>query len=72
MPRVSGASVSHKKKKKYFKIAKGYYSDKSRKWRMVKQQVEKSLVHAYVGRKDRKNEFRQLWIQRINAASRET
>lgn len=71
MPRVPGGSTSHKKKKKLFRLAKGNYSDKARKWRQVKQQVEKSLVHAYTGRKLRKREFRKLWIQRINAAVRE-
>ena len=66
----SGVTTRHHKKKK-FRLAKGFYSDKSRKWRMVKQQVEKSLATAYVGRKDKKGDFRSLWIERINAACRE-
>ncbi|MDD5629545.1 MAG: 50S ribosomal protein L20 [Elusimicrobia bacterium] len=66
----SGVTTRHHKKKK-FRLAKGFYSDKSRKWRMVKQQVEKSLAMAYVGRKDKKGDFRSLWIERINAACRE-
>jgi len=66
----SGVTTRHHKKKK-FRLAKGFYSDKSRKWRMVKQQVEKSLAAAYVGRKDKKGDFRSLWIERINAACRE-
>lgn len=66
----SGVTTRHHKKKK-FRLAKGFYSDKGRKWRMVKQQVEKSLATAYVGRKDKKGDFRSLWIKRINAACRE-
>lgn len=65
----SGVTTRHHKKKK-FKLAKGFYSDKGRKWRQVKQQVEKSLHTSYTGRKDRKGDFRSLWIQRINAACR--
>ena len=62
-------TLAHKKKK--FKLAKGFYSAKSKRWRMVIQQVEKSLTTAYIGRKDRKGDFRSLWIERINAACRE-
>ena len=65
------SSVAKKHKKKYFHLAKGYYSDKKNRWRQVKQQVEKSLQHAYRDRKDRKGDFRQLWILRINALSRQ-
>ncbi|MBD3271195.1 MAG: 50S ribosomal protein L20 [Elusimicrobia bacterium] len=72
MPRVPGGSTSRKKQKKYFRTAKGYYSDKGRRLRQVKQQVEKSLVHAYRGRKQRKRNFRRLWIQRINSAVRQS
>ncbi len=73
MPRVPGGSaVRKKRKKKYFRLAAGYYSEKGRRWRQVKQQVEKSLVHSYRGRKERKRVFRKLWIQRINIAARET
>ena len=61
----SGVTTRHHKKKK-FRLAKGFYSDKSRKWRMVIQQVEKSLATSYTGRKDRKGDFRSLWIERIS------
>jgi len=56
--------------KKYFRKAKGYYADRGRRWRQVRQQVERSWRFAYVSRKDKKGDFRGLWIQRINAASR--
>jgi len=66
-------SVVHtrQKKKKYFRLAKGYYATKKNRWRMTIQQLEKSLRYAYVGRKDKKGDFRQLWIVRLNAAARE-
>lgn len=66
----SGVTTRHHKKKK-FKLAKGNYSAKRSRWRMVKQQVELSLNRAYMGRKDKKGDFRSLWIERINAACRE-
>ena len=66
----SGVTTRHHKKKK-FRLAKGFYSDKSRKWRQVKQAVERALAASYVGRKDKKGDFRSLWIERINAACRE-
>ena len=66
----SGVTTRHHKKK-FFKIAKGNYSAKRTRWRMVKQQVEASLNRAYSGRKDKKGDFRSLWIERINAACRE-
>ncbi|PKN01276.1 MAG: 50S ribosomal protein L20 [Elusimicrobia bacterium HGW-Elusimicrobia-1] len=69
--RVKTGVSTRQRKKKYFKLAKGFYSDKSRKWRQVKQQVERALRTSYVGRKKRKREFRSLWIMRVNAASRE-
>src|SRR5882762_6872438 len=69
--RIKNGVTTRQRKKKYFKLAKGYYSNKRNRWRMVIQQVEKSLVHAYTGRKDKKGEFRSLWITRINAACRE-
>jgi large subunit ribosomal protein L20 len=55
---------------KILKLAKGYFGMKSRSHRIAKLQVEKSLVYAYTGRKDRKGDFRKLWIARINAAAR--
>ncbi len=68
--RIKGAMHSRARKKKYFKIAKSYYSDRGRRWRLVKQQVERSLRFAYRHRKERKRVFRKLWITRINAAVR--
>jgi len=70
MARVKSGMTTRRRKKKTFKIAKGYYYSKRSRWRQVVQQVEKSLRYAYVGRKDRKGDFRSLWIQRINAAVR--
>ena len=70
MARVKSGVTTRQRKKKTFRIAKGYYYSKRSRWRQVVQQVERSLRFAYVGRKDRKGEFRALWIQRINAAAR--
>ncbi len=69
--RIKSGVTTRAHKRKKFKLAKGFYSDKSRRWRQVKQQVEKSLHNAYTGRKDRKGDFRALWIVRINAACRQ-
>lgn len=68
--RIKSGVTTRRHKKKKFRLAKGFYSDKRTRWRMVKQQVEKSLSAAYVGRKDKKGDFRSLWITRINAACR--
>jgi large subunit ribosomal protein L20 len=68
--RIKSGVTTRAHKKKYFKLAKGNYSAKRTRWRMVKQQVEQSLNRAYVGRKDKKSDFRSLWIERINAACR--
>src|SRR5689334_5574142 len=70
MARVKSGVTTRQRKKKTFKIAKGYYYSKRSRWRQVVQQVERSLRFAYVGRKDKKGDFRALWIQRINAAAR--
>ena len=69
--RIKSGVKTRRHKKKFFKLAKGNYSAKRTRWRMVKQQVEASLNRAYSGRKDRKGDFRSLWIERINAACRE-
>ncbi len=69
--RIKFSVARHARKKKVLKRASGYYGDKSRRLRMATQQVDKSLVHAYTGRKDKKHSYRQLWIMRINAAVRE-
>ncbi len=70
MARVKSGVTTRQRKKKTFRIAKGSYFSKRSRWRQVVQQVERSLRFAYVGRKDRKGDFRSLWIQRINAAAR--
>jgi large subunit ribosomal protein L20 len=70
MARVKSGVTTRQRKKKTFRLAKGYYHSKRSRWRQVVQQVERSLRFAYVGRKDRKGDFRTLWIQRINAAAR--
>lgn len=68
--RTKNVVYTRHRKKKYFRRAKGYYSDKKNRWRQVLQQVEKSLTHAYRDRKDRKGNFRRQWIIGINAFSR--
>ncbi|MBI4052282.1 MAG: 50S ribosomal protein L20 [Elusimicrobia bacterium] len=69
--RIKSGVSTRQGKKKFFRLAKGYYSNKKNRWRMVIQQVEKSLRHAYRDRKDKKGTFRKLWITRINAACRQ-
>ena len=59
-----------KKRRKIFKLSKGYFGSKSKSYRIAREAVMKSLMYAYVGRKRRKRDFRQLWIARINAAAR--
>ena len=70
MARVKTAIITRKKHKKILKRAKGYYGAKHYRFRMAKQAVMKSGMYAYVGRKDRKSNFRKLWLSRINAAAR--
>ena len=70
MARVKTAIITRKKHKKIWKRAKGYYGAKHYRFRMAKQAVMKSGMYAYVGRKDKKSNFRKLWIARINAAAR--
>ena len=70
MARVKSAIITRKKHKKILKQAKGYYGAKHYRFRMAKQAVMKSGMYAYVGRKDKKSNFRKLWITRINAAAR--
>ena len=71
MARVKTARITRKKHKKVLKQAKGYFGAKSIRFRNANQAVLKSLSYAYVGRKDKKSDFRKLWITRINAASRQ-
>ena len=70
MARVKTARITRKKHKKILKRAQGYYGAKHYRFRMAKQAVMKSGMYAYVGRKDKKSNFRKLWIARINAAAR--
>ena len=71
MARVKTGRITKKKHKKVLKQAKGYFGAKSVRFRNANQAVLKSLSYAYVGRKDKKNNFRELWIIRINAAARQ-
>ena len=71
MARVKTARITRKKHKKILKQAKGYYGAKHYRFRMAKQAVMKSGMYAYIGRKDKKSNFRKLWITRINAAARQ-
>ena len=59
-----------KKRRKIFRLSKGYFGSKSRSYRIAREADMKSLMYAYIGRKRRKRDFRQLWIARINAAAR--
>ncbi len=70
MARIKGAVTTRARHKKILKRAKGYFGAKSIRFRMANQAVMKSLKYAYVGRKQKKRNFRQLWIARINAAAR--
>jgi len=71
MARVKSARTTRARHKKILKQAKGYYGAKHYRFRMANQAVMKSLRYAYVGRKDKKSDFRKLWIARINAAARQ-
>ena len=70
MPRVKRGVVAHRRHKKILKQAKGYYGARSRVFRVAKQAVTKAAQYAYRDRRQRKRQFRALWIARINAASR--
>ena len=70
MARVKTAIITKKKHKKVIKQAKGYYGAKSYRFRTAKQAVMKSGMYAYIARRDKKSNFRKLWIARINAAAR--
>ena len=70
MARVKGALMTRKRRKKTLKLAKGYFGAKSKHFKMAKQAVMKSGNYAYIGRKQRKRDFRRLWITRISAACR--
>lgn len=68
MARIKGALMTRKRRNKVLKMAKGYYGSKSRLFKTAKQAVMKSGNYAYIGRKQKKREFRRLWISRISAA----
>ena len=68
--RIKRAVNAVKKRRKIFRLSKGYFGSKSRSYRIAREAVMKSLMYAYIGRKNRKRDFRQLWISRINAAAR--
>ena len=67
MARVKGGIMSHKRRKKVLKLAKGYYGARHRLFRIAKEAVMKSGRYAFIGRKQKKREFRRLWITRISA-----
>ena len=71
MPRVKRGTVRRAKRKKLLSRAKGYYQTKSKLYRAAKQAVDTAGKYAFVGRKNKKREFRRLWVVRINAAARE-
>lgn len=70
MPRAKGGFKTRQRRKKRIKLASGQYGGKSRLFRSATESVDKGLVYAYTGRKNRKRDFRQLWIARISAAVR--
>ena len=72
MARVKGALNAKKRHNRVLKLAKGYRGARSKQYRIAKQSVMRALASAYAGRKERKRQFRQLWIARINAAARMT
>jgi large subunit ribosomal protein L20 len=70
MARVKGGYVSRRRRKKILKLAKGYFGSKHRLFKTAQAQVMKSLLYAYRDRRNKKRDFRKLWIARINAAAR--
>lgn len=70
MARIKMSVNAKKRRRKVFKLAKGYFGAKSKQFRAASEQVARSLRYAYVGRRLRKRDFRKLWIARINAAVR--
>lgn len=70
MARIKGAMHTRKRHKKVLKLAKGYRGGRSRLFRTANEAVMKAMANAYIGRKLKKRDFRQLWIARINAAAR--
>ena len=70
MARIKGGLNARKKHNRVLKLAKGYRGARSKQYRVAKQSVMRALASSYAGRKERKRQFRQLWIARINAAAR--
>lgn len=70
MPRVKGGTVTRKRRKRVLKLAKGYFGSKHTLYKVANQQVMKSLNYAFRDRRQKKRDFRKLWITRINAAAR--
>ena len=70
MARIKGGMSARRKHNKVLKLAKGYRGARSKQYRVAKQSVMRALTSAYAGRKQKKRQFRQLWIARINAAAR--
>lgn len=70
MARVKGAMMTRKRRNKTLKLAKGYFGAKSKHFKMAKQAIMKSGQYAYIGRKQKKRDFRKLWITRISAAAK--
>ncbi len=70
MARVKGAMMTRKRRKKVLKLAKGYYGAKSKLFKTAKEAVMKSGNYAYIGRRQKKRDFRRLWITRISAAAK--
>ena len=70
MARIKGAANAKKRHNRVLKLAKGYRGARSKQYRVAKQSVMRALTSSYAGRKERKRQFRQLWIARINAAAR--
>ena len=70
MARIKGGMNARRKHNKVLKLAKGYRGARSKQYRIAKQSVMRALTSSYAGRKERKRQFRQLWIARINAAAR--
>ena len=71
MPRVKRGTVRRAKRKKLLARAKGFYQTKSKLYRQAKESVDTAAKYAYVGRKNKKRDYRRLWVVRINAAARE-
>lgn len=70
MARSQNKVASRRRRKKFIKLAKGYWGARKNVWTVAKNHIEKGLLHAYVGRKLKKRTYRRLWIVRINAAAR--